>query len=625
MKDRSAVTKAAQKLTQKGQYENAINEWEKLLSGEHDSNVYNSIGDLYLKLKKTDNAVEAFKKAAAAFRKNGFTLKAIAMYTKILNLMPSEVEARIAMAELNADKGLIANAVDHYLAAAECSIREGRKERSLELYKKALKLAPQNTNLKVKVAAIFSEAGLTEEAVKLYEETASGFLNSGDDDRARAFFLKAMSLDPHYVRSLTGLSVIEERAGNLQEALRCTRDALLFAPEDNEAQARFYELTARTGNVDEAADTISALIEKNAANIQLKKMLGSVYFDAGMIEKAWQDLSPAIDDFLDSEKWTEALELLKPFKEADLIEARQKLARAYKNSADKEAALHEFRETARLCREKGDHDGELRSYQEAIELDPGNQEIQESIEALQGVSHSPEETDQVTARETSSGEETGAAISEGVKEKMNEAEFYEHYGLIKESIRVYEELLALSPGDKRLREKILTLQSSLEHEAECGENSNPLQDLCDSSAGSVIGDFREGGEEEARENYETHYEMGFEYIEMGLMEDAIKEFRTASNDPSKKVRCSRVIAQCYMKLEQYQNAIEEFEKLLSELPVESQEYLHIKYDLAEMYEKNSQYDNALRLYQEIQTQDEAFSDVAGKIEAVHSRLEKEKA
>jgi tetratricopeptide (TPR) repeat protein len=679
------IVKNAQKFTQKGKFDKAISEWEKLLPCGFDSRVYNAIGDLYLKLEKSGEAIGAFKKSAEAYRENELNLKAIAMYTKVLNLQPSDVDSRIAQAELNAEMGLIGNAVDNYLAAAEHNLIDNKTDIAVELYKKALDLAPRNINLRVRVAVIYTELGLIENAVKVYEDAATVFLSSGDYDRAKMMFLKAVSADPERTHSLIGLSIIEERAGNLLGAFRYAKEALSFAPGDNDAVARFSDLSVKSGSTDDAVKIISALLEKGTPHIQLRKSLVSVYINAGMAEKAWEELLPAIDDLFKEEKRADAMELLELFKEVEVAEVRARVAGIYKDRGNIEAAVCEFKETAWLFRKKGDVDGELRSYQEAIEVAPGDEEILERIETLQSscgkdmpvvpgaadetgdeVIHRPEEVEAAgeentvphipdnieevkpeiiesesapaaaVTEETPGIEETetpfrsdgtGPVLKEAnalaipgvIEKKMREAEFYEHYGFVNEAVNVFEELLLLSPEDKELAERLMTLKSSLGIKNRTGERTaqgEHLDGSCDNSTESIIRDFNEVCEQEIPENPETHYELGFAYIEMGLMEDAVKEFRIASNDPLIKIRCWRVIARCYAEEGKYGEAIEEFEKIVSDLSDNGEECLDIQYDLADMYLKNSEYDNALKLYSEIQSRDAGYRDVAAKIKEV---------
>ncbi len=632
--DKVLIAKNAQKFAQKGKFDKAISEWEKLLSTGSDNRVYNAIGDLYLKLDKTDEAVAAFKKSAEAFRENELNLKAIAMFTKVINLQPSDVGSKIALAELNAEMGLIGNAVENYLAAAEQKRSNNKIDTSMELYRKALDLAPRNINLKVRIAGIYTEIELLESAVKVYEEAAAVFLSSGDYDKAKMMFLKAVSADPGCTHSLIGLSIIEGKSGNLREAFKYATEALSSAPEDHDAVTRFSDMSVETGNTDDAIRIISELLKRGTPNLQLRKTLVTVYINAGMAEKAWEELSPAIDDLFEEEKWADAMELFKLFKEVEVAEVRARIAGMYKERGNIAAAVCEFKETARLFREKGDVDSELRSYQYAIELAPGDGEILEGIEALQSRCEKDmpaiEETPDLKETEPAFRlDETGPVLKEGrgfalpgvVEKKMSEAEFYEHYGFVNEAVNVYEELLNHSPGDKELTERLELLRSSHEIKERPGERKTQGEQLCgicDKGTESVTNDFYEANGQEAPENPETHYELGFAYIEMGLLDDAINEFRVASNDSLLKIRCCRVIARCYVDGGQYREAIEEFEKIVSELSDDGEDCPDIKYDLADIYAKNSEYDNALKLYDEIKSQDPGYRDVAAKIKEVKS-------
>ena len=175
---------------------------------------------------------------------------------------------------------------------------------------------------------------------------------------------------------------------------------------------------------------------------------------------------------------------------------------------------------------------------------------------------------------------------------------------------IYDEALLLKAQNISNGEE--TGQAS--HENAGATKEEPLQKVDYNSMDSVISDFKEGSEEP--ESFETHYELGLAYIEMGLVEDAIKEFRITSNDPLRKIKSCKVIAECYMNKGDYQNAIEELKKLMSELSDDQKEYQDVKYTLADVYKKNGEYDNALKLYNEIQSQDAGYRDVAKQVEAL---------
>ncbi len=105
MADKTAIIKSAQKFLAKGQVDKAIAEWEKLLDTA-DATTFNMVGDLYLKKGDGKKAIENFHKAARVFRDEGFSLKGLAIYKKILNVSPTEADALFALGELNEEKGI---------------------------------------------------------------------------------------------------------------------------------------------------------------------------------------------------------------------------------------------------------------------------------------------------------------------------------------------------------------------------------------------------------------------------------------------------------------------------------------------------------------------------------------
>lgn len=203
--------------------------------------------------------------------------------------------------------------------------------------------------------------------------------------------------------------------------------------------------------------------------------------------------------------------------------------------------------------------------------------------------------------------------------------------LIKISVYATEANNILSDPEKRERYDKALLQKE-QHKAmreDTGQASpeiagaskgTPVQRLGDNDMHCVIRDFQEGREQTPQENSETPYELGVAYMEMGLVDDAMQEFRNASRDPSKKINCRKAIAGCYIKKGQYQQAIEEFKKLLWELSSDNKEFLDVKYELADMYEKNNEYKDALAQYREIQSQDAGYKDVARKVEMINGLL-----
>jgi len=82
--DRDKIEALAEKYIKKEKYEEAILEYQKLISGdEQDIAIRNIIGDLYIRARQIDRAVEEFKKVSDYFEKKGIYTKSIAIYKRI--------------------------------------------------------------------------------------------------------------------------------------------------------------------------------------------------------------------------------------------------------------------------------------------------------------------------------------------------------------------------------------------------------------------------------------------------------------------------------------------------------------------------------------------------------------
>jgi len=189
----------------------------------------------------------------------------------------------------------------------------------------------------------------------------------------------------------------------------------------------------------------------------------------------------------------------------------------------------------------------------------------------------------------------------------------------------------LSDPDRKAQydRKLIAIAQSTSAEQESGDtppeqvdavNDGPMQELGGPESDSDSNDFRIGNEQEIEEASVAPYEMGIAYMEMGLMEEAIHEFRDALNVKSKKVECCKMIAECYLRQGKKQTAMDEMKKVIHETASDKQEYMDIKYELADVYIKSSEYEDAVTLLEEIKSEDPDFRDVTVKIKTVTSLM-----
>ncbi|NOZ69213.1 MAG: tetratricopeptide repeat protein [Deferribacteres bacterium] len=627
MKDKTSIINAAQKFTARGQIDEAIAEWSKLLASGKDGNIHNTIGDLYLKKRAQKEAIESFTKAADIFREDGFYPKAIALYKKILNLDPNRTDAVISLAELNAERGFTTQATEDLLKVANKLEAGGDIKKALEVYQTTLRFSPFDINIKIKIAELSLKLGLNERAAKGFTVIASDYLEKGDTGKAEAFYQKAIGIDPGNITALTGLSTIAEKAGNLEQALEYLSKVISSVPDDRNILLNYSNLAIKANKTDGARDVLLKLVEKDPSDNEVKKLLGALYINEGEIDDAWEALLPCIDEAIESQKWAYALELLNPFMEIRSIPVRQRLVSIYRGKGDNEVLLVELKELAELHESQGALEEAVQSYKEALELSADDSGIQEKIHELQaklGTAPSPGEAP-AAGKDTvppgapepePSRQDSGEMSSEYFAAKKTEADFYAQQGLKDEAVRIYEELLSAFPGNSDIENELNALKSptpAQEGTEAIHEKPQPGGPSVNAAMNEILKELDEEPASGATD-YEKHFQAGITYRRQGLLDEAVRELRIAAGDPARTIRNSRMLALCYMEKGSYAEAVKEFEKVIAELSPDSAGYLDILYETAEAYVSNGDNANALRIYTDIHSQDPTFRDVAARLD-----------
>ena len=82
--NKSKVLRTAEKYVLQGKIPAAIDEYRKVVSADPgDLTTINTLGDLYVRAGRIQDAISNFSRIADSYREGGFTLKAIAMLKKI--------------------------------------------------------------------------------------------------------------------------------------------------------------------------------------------------------------------------------------------------------------------------------------------------------------------------------------------------------------------------------------------------------------------------------------------------------------------------------------------------------------------------------------------------------------
>ncbi len=137
----------------------------------------------------------------------------------------------------------------------------------------------------------------------------------------------------------------------------------------------------------------------------------------------------------------------------------------------------------------------------------------------------------------------------------------------------------------------------------------------------IFEEFKKGVDEKiGQEDYDTRYNLGIAYKEMGLLEEAIHEFLISSKHPSKFFDSAGLLGMCFREKGLMDDAINWFRKALEEKGRKSEEYLAVKYELITSYKIKEDYQSALEVAENISKLKPNYRDIEELIKSLNSFL-----
>ncbi|MEM9594112.1 MAG: tetratricopeptide repeat protein [Acidobacteriota bacterium] len=209
---RDNIIRSAEKYVSKGKLEAAIKEYRKVLAeNPNDTNTLNRVGDLYARLERFDEAVRLFSQIAEQYTREGFYLKAIAIYKKIIKLDPTALMVYERLAELYHKQGLLNEARAQYQVLADYYQKHDNAASAITIYQRMSELEPDNPAFHLKLADLYRSQRLVEKAVREYRHLADLLIVNGSVGEAAKVYLTALEIGSD------NLEFIREAVGGLQD------------------------------------------------------------------------------------------------------------------------------------------------------------------------------------------------------------------------------------------------------------------------------------------------------------------------------------------------------------------------------------------------------------------------
>ena len=155
----------------------------------------------------------------------------------------------------------------------------------------------------------------------------------------------------------------------------------------------------------------------------------------------------------------------------------------------------------------------------------------------------------------------------------------------------------------------------------------------DPGLAAIFDEFREavedGGEEEAGGDFDTHYQMGLAYREMGLLDQAVEEFQTASgmaapgDGTPRFLQCCNMLGHCFMEKGMPRPAALWFKRGLEAPGHTEDEYQAMRYDLGTAYEQMGDNGRAIEVLSEVYAIDVSYRGVADRLRELQRTANRE--
>ncbi|NJM54082.1 MAG: tetratricopeptide repeat protein, partial [Blastocatellia bacterium] len=527
----------------------------------------------YLKAKNVQSATRILTMASEHMLVGGRAVELEQKINEVLDLEPDDLDAIRLLVRFNnwqRDEAGIKTSMERLAEAAK--MNEAIEDERYALSQLVL-LAPQN----IYFAQRLQELNLTNGFSQGYYEN-SPLAKGSDVPTFESFTVLGQEEEAGFAEYKGDLEYVNGNGNGHQE-----NDEVVGEENEETNDTSFAENNLESGEV-KTEEQFNELSEFERHNFQ-----GEIEGIDFYIEQGFYDLAEKTVDEIE-ERYGKQPELngLR-----EMLKAKMPSIEDEGNSQGEEVAELNQPTTIEV------EENEETSEPESAELNQVEEtETNESIETAETESaESVENLEDEVSESVQSIEEESVSQTEEVEEELKESVAENE---VAESLIAEEEPQIETPKISPLEELKNELSSGASNSSEAATLENEVHD----------------------DDFETSYQTGIVYREMGLIEDSIREFQDAIKlvTPKDGTRrfflCCNMLGHCFMEKQMPTIAIMWFKQGLESNHLSPYELNGMRYELANAYEQAADKQKARQVFEEIYAVDVSFRDVGTRLQSL---------
>ncbi len=368
-----------------GRFDKAIELLKQIVQeNPKDWNTVNRIGDLHAKLNNLKAANEQYQKVAKYYADDGFYLKAIAVWKKVLRNDPSLLEGNEALGELYKQQGLVAEAKQTLNVVVDEYIKRNKKREAGKVLRQLAEVDPADMKVRIRLAEFYAWEGNQEKASGEYVAIADELVKKGHLAEALQLIDKALRSGPRSPLLLVASARVHLVQKDFAKAIEHLEEARRAEPADRDVSVRLAEAYLGSKRPDDARKVLEGLLERDPSDQEARLQLGQVYLAEGRHDEAYDQLQPVVDKLVERRQIDRGAALLQQIvqRNPSHIRSLAKLVELYRQSRNDTLVAQTYSQMVEAYLAGGGLDQAASILDMMVQLEPHNEQHRSKLRWL---------------------------------------------------------------------------------------------------------------------------------------------------------------------------------------------------------------------------------------------------